>query len=622
MARHTRNTKPTPKKHAGAKRTVKLASSASHQTMEQSRFWLSCCALVFMLGFTSIGYKVVTLSIGGRGMAELLTPEENADVSLMALMTEGATPKALGMDTKEMERSSLILPRADITDRNGLVVATSLETASLYANPKEIKEPEEVAQLLSEELKGVSYRLALKHLTNGKSFAWLKRNLSPDEQYRVNKLGVPGLYFQTEHARSYPHGNLFSHVLGYVGVDNHGLAGLESHFDKRLRDKSKQEAGLQLSLDVRVQDLVRNQLQKAVNEFSAIGATGMVMHIPTGEMVSMVSLPDFNPNQPAKTEKWRRFNHATLGAYEMGSTFKTFTMAAGLEYGKTHMQQTYDVSNPIREARFSIRDSHKYNRRLSLPEVFAYSSNIGTVKVIQEVGKDNQKKFLKDLGLFDKVDIELPERSTPLLPKNWEDISMMTISYGHGMSVSPLHLMQAIGALIGDGRRHSPTLLHRESNPKDAGVKVISERTAKHVRRLMRSVVQYGTGRKAAVAGYQVGGKTGTAEKPIKGGYDKDAKLTSFIAAFPMEKPEYLVLVMLDSPKGNKKTYGYATGGWIAAPVVGNIISQMAPMLMMYPQPHETLDEVDLIWERARREAKLKKERARRKKAAIHATSY
>jgi len=622
MARHTRNIKPNTKKSKGAKRTVKLASSASHQTMEQSRFWLSCCALVFLLSFVSIGYRVVALSIGGRDMAQLLTPKENADVSLVALMTEGATPEALGMDKKAMGKSPLILPRADITDRNGLVVATSLETASLFANPKEIKEPEEVAQLLAEEIKGVSYKEALKKLKANNSFIWLKRNLSPDEQYRVNKLGVPGLYFQTEHARSYPHGNLLSHVLGYVGIDNHGLAGIESHFDERLRDKEKQKDGLQLSLDVRVQHLVREQLQEAVNEYSAIGATGMVMHIPTGEMISMVSLPDFNPNQPTKAEKWRRFNHATLGAYEMGSTFKTFTMAAGLEAGVTHMQQTYDVSNPIREARFSIRDSHKYNRRLTLPEVFAYSSNIGTVKVIQEVGKEGQQEFLKNLGLFDKVDIELPERSTPLLPKSWENISMMTISYGHGISVSPLHLMQAIGAIIGDGRRHSPTLLHRESNPKDAGVKVVSERTAAHVRRLMRSVVQYGTGRKAAVAGYQVGGKTGTAEKPIKGGYDHDKKLTSFIAAFPMEKPEYLVLAMLDSPQGNKKTHGYATGGWIAAPVVGNIISQMAPMMMMYPEPHETLDEVDLIWERVRREAKAKEERARRKKAAIHATSY
>ena len=423
-----------------------------------------------------------------------------------------------------------------------------------------------------------------KKLNREATFVWIKRNLTPQEQHAVNNLGIPGLYFQPEQKRVYPHGNLFSHVLGYVDRDNKGLAGVEQYFNKRLNDTRNYREPLNLSLDVRLQQIARTSLGDAIQTYNALGGTAVVLDVRTNEVLAMCSLPDFNPHDAGRASDDSKFNRAALGVYEMGSTFKTFTTAMALDYGIVSMRDGYDATNPIKVSRFTISDTHPKKRWLSVPEIYAYSSNIGTVKMVLDVGVTRQKEFLKRLGLFQAVKIELPEAAKPLLPSQWREINAVTISYGHGLSVTPLSLAQATSAVVNGGFLRPLTVL-KDGNIRTAETqRVLSENTARQMRRLMRMVVQHGTGNRADVAGYRVGGKTGTAEKVQAGGrYNASAKQALFIGAFPVDDPKYLVLVMVDEPKGNKSTYGYATGGWIAAPVAANIIRRMAPMYGMRP---------------------------------------
>lgn len=327
----------------------------------------------------------------------------------------------------------------------------------------------------------------------------------------------------------------------------------------------------------------------------------------------MVSLPDFDPHYPARANADTLFNRASLGTYEMGSTFKTFTLAMALEYGTTKVQDGYDATNPIRISRFTINDSHPQARWLTVPEIFAYSSNIGTVRMAMDVGVKRQQEFLKDIGMLEQVDIELPERAKPLVPAQWGEVSMMTIAFGHGMSVTPLHLVQGIRTVIGDGHRAGLTLV--KDKQVASGEEVVDQENVDHVRRLLQMVVQYGTGKQGNAAGYRVGGKTGTAEKVVGRSYAHKAMISSFLGAFPMDNPEYIVYVMVDEPKGNKNTYGYATGGWVAAPTVGRLISQIAPMLGIVPNYQPTPDEMDAFWVDTQK-------RVAENRGKLHAASY
>ena len=415
-------------------RKVIHKESTGRRLIEQSRVRLLCVGLFFLLCFTSICARMVEITVMNNNAAFTITVSDpdNNDAG------EQVTVDAL-------EPS---LQRGDIVDRNGMLVATSLMTASIFANPKEISSPEEAAVRLSQVLRLDKDGLLIR-LKSKKSFVWIKRNLTPKEQQAINSLGIPGLYFLPEERRVYPYGNLLAHALGYVGVDNHGLAGLEKYFDTRLRDGSRNAAPLALSIDVRLQALMRDELAKAVQEFRAIGGAGVIMDISTGEMLSLVSLPDFDPHNPGKAGEKSRFNRVSLGSYEMGSTFKSFTMAMALDAGTANMQSRYDASQPIKISTFTIRDFHPQNRPLTLPEVYAYSSNIGTAKIALDVGTKKQKAFLDKVGMLAPVDIELPERATPLYPGEWKEINTVTISYGHGISVSPLHLARGIAALAG-----------------------------------------------------------------------------------------------------------------------------------------------------------------------------
>ncbi|NKB54878.1 MAG: penicillin-binding protein 2 [Alphaproteobacteria bacterium] len=495
------------------------------------------------------------------------------DVSLLQAASE---PRAAFAPRGQEMR----MDRADVVDRNGNLLATNLSTASLFANPRKVMDPDDTARQLARVLPTLREAEVARQLKTNRSFVWLQRNLTPRQQWQVISLGLPGIDFQSAQTRVYPNGALAAHIMGYVGVDNQGLAGVEERFDATLRDNA---APLQLTIDIRLQHILRGELLRAKTEFNALGATGVIMDARNGDVLAMTSLPDFDPNDGSNARDNQKFNRATLGVYELGSTFKIFTAAMALDYGIVTMRDGYDATDPIRISRFTIRDYHAKRRWLSVPEIFMYSSNIGAAKMAEDVGGEAQREFLGRLGMLRPASIELPEVGTPMVPSPWRPIKTMTISFGHGLAVSPLQLASGVSAMVNGGTVHRSTLIRRETAEPPQGQRIISERTSRDVRRLMRLVVANGTGRKASAAGYVVGGKTGTADKPKRGGYSRRALLSSFVGAFPMTDPRYVVLATLDEPQGNKSTHGYATGGWVAAPVVRRVIERAAPLLGVQP---------------------------------------
>ncbi|MFN3076909.1 MAG: peptidoglycan D,D-transpeptidase FtsI family protein, partial [Alphaproteobacteria bacterium] len=442
---------------------------------------------MFLLAFLVVGARVV-------------------EVSLFA-----STDAPRRLRTTDAQASHLA--RNVIADRNGVVLATSLPTVNLYADPRGIENPETVAKQVVKALPDLPYAEVLTKLSSDKSFVYLKRNLTPNQEYAVNRLGVPGLSFERGERRIYPHGSLAAHIIGMSDIDNHGVAGIEKTFDSRLRTGTEP---LRLSLDIRVQHVVREELAKQIAEFQAIGGTGLVMDTRTSEMIAMVSLPDFNPNQPVSDIN-TMFNRSTLGVYEMGSTFKLFTAAAALDLGVSKVESRYDATNPIQISHFTIKDYHAQRRWLTVPEILIHSSNIGAAKMALEVGTRNTRAYLGKLGLLSPASIELPEVASPLVPNPWHEISTMTISFGHGMAVTPVQMINAVGTIVNGGTFRPATVLRRDDGHLPAGEKVISAETSRRIRWMMRLVVEDGTGAKADVPGYLVGGKTGTAEKNVHG---------------------------------------------------------------------------------------------------------
>ena len=507
------------------------------------------------------------------GLGFLVIAGRLADVTIFKQGNEPRLAQAVPASNWKAER-------ADIVDRNGVLLATSLATASLYANPRHILDAGEAARRLTRLLPELSPAEVRSKLTSDRGFVWLRRHLTPRQQYAVNRLGIPGLYFQREERQIYPHGRLLSHVLGFVGVDNRGLAGVENSFDETLRQST---SALRLSLDVRLQHIMRQELAAAMTSFRAIGAAGIMLDVHSGEVLAMVSLPDFDPNHPGVGPVETAFNRNTQGVYEMGSTFKIFTTAMALDTGTATLNSRYDATKPIRISRFVITDYKPKKRWLSVPEIFVYSSNIGTVKMALDVGTANQKAYLGRLGLLRPAAIELPEVGGPIVPSPWGKVHTMTIAFGHGIAVSPVQLVSAVAAIVNGGIMRPATLIRRGAGERDPGVRVISTATSERMRRLLRQVVAQGTGRKAAVNGYMVGGKTGTSEKVGARGYRRKALLSSFVGVFPMDDPRYVVFALLDEPRGTKRTYGYATGGWVAAPIVGRTIARAAPLLGIAP---------------------------------------
>lgn len=535
---------------------------ASPEIVSTSQARLFVVSAIFIIAFCVLSFRVIAVSVFGDG--------------------EGASFAYL----HEYGDPNIKKNRSDIVDRNGVLLAVNLATASLYANPQIIMDVNDAVNKLSGVFSDMDADTIRKRLQSDRSFVWVKRNLTPQEQYRVNSLGIPGLLFKEEEKRVYPHKELLSHTLGFVDIDGNGISGVEKQFDNYLKgfDKTgKIHEPLRLSIDVRAQSIVRDSLKDAFDEFKAIGASAVVMDVNNGEVLSMVSLPDFDLNNPSAGNNSERFNRSTLGVYEMGSTFKTFNMALGFELGDIGMKDIYDVSRPLKVANFRIRDYHQKKDRLTVPEIFMYSSNIGSAKIAMDIGAEAQKMFLGRLGLLDELEIELPEKSAPLFPTRWGKISSMTISYGHGIAVSPMHMAKATAALVNGGKLHPETLLYKGEDYVAKSQRVISQVSSDKIRKLMRFAVKHGTGSNADADGYFVGGKTGSADKADKGNYDRNSNISSFVAAFPMNKPKYVVLVMLDGPVGNASTGWYTTGGMVAAPIIKNIISRVAPVLGVMP---------------------------------------
>ncbi len=521
--------------------------------LETGRTRLLVAGVIFALAFAVVGGRLVDLALWG----------------------DGAVPRVAQSSAPGLGHG-----RADIVDRHGVVLATSVPTASLYADPNMIRDPAETAAALAEILSGESYDEIFGKLSSDRDFVWIKRNLTPRDQHAVNSLGFPGLDFRHGVQRIYPNRNLAAHVVGFSNIDTKGLAGIERAFDKTLKTS---DAPLRLSLDVRVQHVLTEELAAAMQTFDAVGAAGVVLDVRNGETLAMASLPDFDPNQARVASADQRFNRASLGLYEMGSVFKIFTTAQALDSGAVKLNDGFDTSKPIRVARYTINDYKPKNRRLSIPEIFIYSSNIGTAHMAMEIGTRAQQDFLSGLGLTRETGIELGEVSPPLLPSPWREINTLTISYGHGIAVSPIQVASAVSAIVNGGELIAPTLLRRDPEEPLAGERVISEATSRVMGDLMRLVVRQGTGRKADSKGYLVGGKTGTSDKLVKGRYARNKRMASFVGAFPMNDPRYVVLIMVDEPKGTKETHNYATGGWVAAPAMRNVVERIAPILGIAP---------------------------------------
>jgi len=450
-----------------------------------------------------------------------------------------------------------------------------------------------VADRLAEAMPELSRAEMFAKLTADRSFVWLKRNMTPRQQYVVHRLGIPGLYFQNEERRVYPQGPLAAHVVGFTNIDNRGLAGIEQSLDPVLQGGREP---VRLSLDVRVQHILREEILRAIDEFDAIGGAGIVLDTLTGEVLAMVSLPDFDPNLPGIASEDARFNRASLGVYEMGSTFKIFNTAMALDNGVVTLDDGYDASHPLRVAGYTINDYKPKNRWLSVPEIFIYSSNIGSAQMAAEVGTETQRAFFARLGMLRPASLELPELGAPRYPSHWRPINTMTIAYGHGMAVSPVHMVAGVSAMVNGGILRPLTLLRRAPGEVPSGERVVSAETSAEMRQLMRLVVEQGTGSKADVPGYLVGGKTGTADKLNGRGYSRNSRLASFVGAFPMTAPRYVILAMVDEPKPSKNSHGYATGGWVAAPAVGRVIQRIAPLLGIEPiQLHPSAPQNDLV---------------------------
>lgn len=483
--------------------------------------------------------------------------------------------------------------RPNILDRTGTVLATDIMVPSAYAEPHRIVDLDEAVEKIVSVFPDMDAAELREKLDSDRHFAWVKREISPRERDRLHRLGIPGLGFTEENQRFYPARNLAAHVLGHVNIDNQGIAGLEQYLDESWlaalhsagMARFDPPAPVQLPLDLRVQHAMRDELSAAMDRFDALAAAGVVMDVHTGEVISMVSLPDYDPHDPRQSLEDDSINRITTGVYELGSTFKAFTVAMALDSGRITMDSRFDARKAIRSGGFTISDFRGQNRVLTVPEVFIYSSNIGTANMALEVGAEGQKAFLEEFGFFDRVVTELPESARPIVPRRWPELTSMTVSFGHGISVSPMHAVMGGAALVNGGRLITPTFLPRSrEEAEEAARQVLSPDTSARIRDMMRLNVTEGTARQADAEGYRVGGKTGTAEKVVDGRYTGSGVLTSFLGVFPTDDPQYLVMIMLDEPQGIEETHGFRTSGWNAAPTTARVVERVAPVLGVRPR--------------------------------------
>jgi len=494
-------------------------------------------------------------------------------------------------------------PRADIVDRNGAPLARAFPAYALWYNPAAlgddgtplVRPVNEVAIALNQIFPDMDVAETAARLASGRP-GYLRRRILPEDANKIHALGEPALEFPRETERFYPQGSLAAHVLGFVGADGHGHVGMEEVFDKRLTDPATRGTPAMISLDSRVQGALEDELLKGIADTNAKGAAGLVLDVETGEVLALASLPSFNPNLIDSASTGNIFNRVTNQVYELGSTFKPITVAAAIDAGTvTNMARRYQSGRPLEIGGFRIRDSHDFGASLNVPEALIHSSNIVTAQIADELGGPRLNATMRSLGMNERPFIELPARGFPLWPKGeWARITTMTVSYGHGIAVTPLHLATAYAALVNGGIWRPATLKKLTPGEVPQGRRVFKASTSARMRQLLRMIVVDGTGKKADAAGYRVGGKTGSAEKPGVGGYQRSSLVSTFAAAFPMDRPRYVIIAMLDEPQGTAATSGQRTAGWNAAPIVGRVVPRIGPLLGIMPDPTRDVDISDL----------------------------
>ncbi|WP_448951711.1 peptidoglycan D,D-transpeptidase FtsI family protein [Labrys neptuniae] len=518
-------------------------------------------------------------------------------VAIMARLAQFGTTPDEQYDARRSAADQLAAARPDILDRNGRILATDVQVPSLYAEPKKIIDVDEATELLSAQMPDLDARELRTKLSSGKGFIWLKREITPEQRDRIYALGLPGVGFINENKRIYPNGPTVSHVLGAVNIDNQGIAGLEKYIDKKRSLSELQALGyasnsdsmkpVQTSIDLRAQAVMRDELVAGMEHFKAKAAGGVILDVTTGEVVSLVSLPDFNPNNPADALDPNRIDRITVGTYEMGSTFKALTLAMAIESGKFTTNSMLDArAGAITIGRWTIHDYHAQHRMLSLPEVFTYSSNIGVIRMMLGLGVPAHQAFLRQMGQLDRLVTELPENAAPIVPRRWGVLNSATIAFGQGINVAPLQAIMAVGAMMNGGHLMTPTFIKRTQEEALALSKpVLKQHTSDVMRYVMRLNATNGSAKKVDVFGYQVGGKTGTADKLVNGHYvKKGLNFTTFMAVFPFDKPRYLVTVLYDEPKGLPETYGYSTAAWNAGVTCGKLVERIGPLLGVKPR--------------------------------------
>ncbi len=526
------------------------------------------------IGFAILGFAAVYCVIAGR-------------LVMFALASNSHTVHRV------VSGDAIATARPEILDRNGEVLATDVRVPSLYAEPRRLIDIDEAAELLTADLPDLDSAELRERLSSKRGFVWLKRDITPEQQREIYRQGLPGIGFLNENKRDYPNGPEVSHVLGHVNIDNQGIAGIEKWLDGQGLAAlhlaglatDRLQTPVQLAVDLRVQHALRDELVAARAKFHTIAAAGLVLNVRTGEIVAMDSEPDYDPNNPREALDPTRINRLTTGVYEMGSTFKAFTVAMALDSGKATLKSTFDAHNPLHYGKFDIHDFEPMQRALSVPEIFTYSSNIGAARIAMMMGIDAHRAFLKKMGQLDRLRTELPESAEPIVPKHWGELNTMTIAFGHGLSVAPLQAVMGVAALMNGGILIPPTFLKRsEADAQALGKRVVKPETSAIMRYLMRLNVEKGTAAKADVPGYYIGGKTGTADKVVFGRYSKTKVLTDFMAVLPADQPRYLLLIMLDEPQALPETHGFKTSGWNAVPTGGAVIARIAPLLGIEPR--------------------------------------
>jgi cell division protein FtsI (penicillin-binding protein 3) len=539
------------------------------QSPDGMRTRIRIAAVIFLLAFGVIVGRLVMFG---------LTPAPNEAAGVAA-------------------NAGLATSRPDLVDRNGEILATDIKMASLYAEPRNILDPDEATELLTSVLPDLDATAVRKKLATNAGFVWIKRELTPEQQRQIHELGIPGIGFISESRRFYPGGPSAAHIVGLVNVDNQGIAGFEKYVDDHgLADlhsagfaTSEDIAPVQLSIDARVQHIVHDELSDAMQRYRALAAAGVILNAHTGEVLAMVSLPDYDPNNPVDSHDPDRFNRMTAGTFELGSVFKSFTFAMAFDSGAVKMSDVIDASTPIHSGGFTIHDFHAKGRPLTVPEVFIYSSNIGAAKMALKVGKDEQQAYLRKLGLLDILQTDLPEVKKPIVPAKWSELTAINVSFGQGIAVTPMQTAVADAALVNGGYLIPPTFEPRTvEEARKLAVQVVKPFTSEQLRYLFRLNVEKGSGKSADVPGYMVGGKTGTAQKVVDRRYSDTHRINSFLAAFPIDDPQYVVLVMLDDPQPEKQGAG-ATAGSNAAPAVGAIIRRSAALLGVEPRTDSAL---------------------------------